>query len=140
MTRRFILYIAAFNVMVATAAAPPLAWIVARTSHRALLPFFGLFEVPPLTITYLVDKAIRAYVGPGAWGGDTFLYVVFFVSCAMYYVFLFVVFLPIGRRRGPELPLPVGWRKPWKVFAIVVAVLHVVWVGAGMIFFLSVLS
>jgi hypothetical protein len=75
-----------------------------------------------------------------SWYGDKLQLVVYLASCVLYYGFMFVLFLPMGRRRGADLALPVRWRKPWRAFATVVIAIHVLWVAAGLIFFVHLIN
>ena len=133
MTRRFILYIAVFNLLVATAAVPGLVAEVTRTLPKVLFRILSPVAAPPMVIVVYTFGAMRHYVLPGLQGGTTFIVVLLILCCVLYYGLLFVVFLPVGLSRGADLRLPVRWRIPWVVFAVVVVIIHVLLVIAGII-------
>jgi hypothetical protein len=142
MTRRFIIYIAVFNLLLAGAMVPGLAdalgWQLAPIAVL-LLPLV-LVAVPPLTVAEIVSRLVIIYILPRSGAVQEFersILVTKIVSvilcCVLYYGFMFVVFLPLGRRRGPRLAVPRDWRKRWKASATAVVIIHVLLTVAGMI-------
>jgi hypothetical protein len=140
MTKRFIIYIAVFNLLLAGAMVPGLADALRlefAPIGELLLPLV-LLGIPPLAIAEIVSDFVISHILPHSGPVQELEHsivvtkvVSVIICCVLYYGFMFVVFLPMGLRRGPRLAVPRDWRQRWKTFATFVVIIHVILILVG---------
>jgi len=134
MTRRFIIYIAVFDLLAAAAALPGLvAEVMGGGLPKLLFRILGPVAAPPMMVIAYAYGAVLPLLRPQSKLSTTSIVRAIICCCALYYGFLFVVLLPVGLPRGPGRGLPTGLQKPWRVLASVVVIAHLLLATRGMI-------